>query len=399
MEIKLNRWTKSDIFSPEILEKVYNDGSCNFCHFTHPWETNGPLPGCPSGFLGFHESYYPRGMYDLIKGIHEGIINEPTETLLEIVYSCNGCGQCGYVCPSLEKLPKPNEIIEEFKTILVDLGWGPLERHKRIAEDIREYGNPYGENPVEKEEWMRGKLKNKKKGDVLFYAGCTGALREKQMVIATAQVLEKFGVDFAVLGRDEVCCGSVLLRTGQRDVAIETAEKNLKAIDSTGAQTLITACPGCFMTMSKDYPRVLKSGMNDDLKIMHITQFLAQKLKEIEFKPFKGNHVVAYHDPCHLGRHGGVIEEPRKILRAIPDLKYVELERSKMNSFCCGSGGGVKAGFPDKSIKVANERIREIKECGANAIVTVCPFCERNFRDATNEIEVIDLVDLVNKLL
>jgi heterodisulfide reductase subunit D len=191
----------------------------------------------------------------------------------------------------------------------------------------------------------------------------------------------------------------VLLRTGQVDVAIETAEKNLKAIESSGAETLVTACPGCFMTMSRDYPRILKENIGEEIKIVHITQFLASKLKEVEFKPFDGTHTVTYHDPCHLGRHGGVIEEPRKILKAIPNLQYIELERSRMNSFCCGSGGGVKAGFPEKSIKVANERLREIKEAGANAIVTVCPFCEKNFKDATDEIEVIDLVELVNRLL
>jgi len=201
------------------------------------------------------------------------------------------------------------------------------------------------------------------------------------------EIFDKLGIKYQIMD-EEWCCGSVLLRTGQVEDAKEIMEHNIEAIKSSGAKTIVFTCPGCLMTFVKDY-----SDMG--VELVHSTQFL----RGLRMKVKQQGMEVAYHDPCHLGRDLGIYEEPRAVLKEIADVK--EMKREREQAWCCGSGGGVKSAYDDFALWSAGERIKEAKEVGAEALVSACPFCKLNLREAAeNEgMDVYDVVELVNRCL
>jgi Fe-S oxidoreductase len=259
--------------------------------------------------------------------------------------------------------------------------------------------NPYGRDNKEKTKWME-KLDFKPKDafsekvDTLFFVGCTTALTPEieNVSINTATILNKLGVDFGLLGEHEVCCGSVAMRTGDREKFNEVAEKNANLFKDKGITTIVTSCAGCYRTFKKDY-----EGKLEGIEILHSVEFLNKKLLENKEKMKKLNYKVTYHDPCHIGRHIGIYEEPRQILEEITEL--TEMKTNKHAAMCCGAGGGVKKGFPELALEMAELRIKEAEETGAEYIVSTCPFCYRNLTDAINstgsKLKMVDLVDLI----
>jgi len=193
----------------------------------------------------------------------------------------------------------------------------------------------------------------------------------------TFALLRRFG---ATMLPAEQCCGSPLLRTGfdaQRFV-----DENCRQIAETGAGTVITGCAGCYTTLKKNYPQ--------DFRVLSVPEFLAEKISEIDIRPL--DLTVTYHDPCHLGRHNQIYEQPRLIIEAICRLKEMKTNRNAAR--CCGGGGGVRAGYRDLSLQMAKKRLGDVPD-GVDYIVTSCPLCIRNLRDAGAGEKVIDLVDLV----
>ena len=163
--------------------------------------------------------------------------------------------------------------------------------------------------------------------------------------------------------------------------------RNVEEIKKSGAKTVVFTCPGCLKTFKKNYPDM-------GVELVHSTQFLT-RLGNMNLK--KEDIKVAYHDPCHLGRDLGIYEEPRAILKEVANVK--EIKREREESWCCGSGGGVKSAFDDFALWSATERLKEAKEAGAKALVSACPFCKRNLKEAAEKerIAVYDVVELVNK--
>jgi heterodisulfide reductase subunit D len=205
-----------------------------------------------------------------------------------------------------------------------------------------------------------------------------------------------------MLGEDEWCCGSALIRTGQAHVndmmPLQVAKHNVEALNKKGATKVLFACSGCFRAAKVDWPRLL--GQELPFEVVHITEFLADLIKQGKIKWVNSiDKTITYHDPCHLGRHVGVYDAPRYVLTHIPGVKFVEMERIKEFQRCCGAGGGVKAGIPDLADSVAQSRVKDALETKADILSSACPFCKRNLMDGRDsmkaDIDVEDVIELV----
>jgi Fe-S oxidoreductase len=349
-------------------------------------------PSCPSGeHFGF-ESYFASGRIWLARGIKTSQI-EWDESLLDPVFACTTCGSCEVQChaPHQEHIV---ELIEDLRALAVE-NFGAVEAHVKFRKAIEERYNPYNEVHHNRELVQIHDLPEH--ADTVLFVGCTSNYRENQIRDAAISVLKKAGVEFTIA--DERCCGSPLLRTGQRELVKDLAEHNAKAIQEVGASRLVTTCAGCYKTLSSDYQK-MKHDLGVD--VLHITHLLEELLRTgalaIDHSSNLGG--VAYHDPCHLGRHMGEYESPRHILSKLP-VTYLEMkDKERENAWCCGAGGGAKAAYGDWAIETGRKRIQQVEEVGANMLVSTCPFCSRNLRDASDssDVQVVDLIELVDRV-
>ncbi|NIO19496.1 MAG: hypothetical protein GTN76_01785, partial [Candidatus Aenigmarchaeota archaeon] len=182
----------------------------------------------------------------------------------------------------------------------------------------------------------------------------------------------------------------------------ELARYNLQILKERSVKRLVTSCAGCYRTLLLDYPEFL--GKKTGVEVIHIIQLLNELINEgyIIFRDESATTTVTYHDPCHLNRHTNLdYAIPRTILKNIPGIEFVEMEWNKDNAHCCGAGGGVKSGFSDLALKIGKKRILEAKDTGAKLLVTPCPFCKRNLRDAAasldSNMEILDISELVTR--
>lgn len=228
---------------------------------------------------------------------------------------------------------------------------------------------------------------------MLYFRGCTARERDSDIEESTRYILDKAGVNYHTLDNEE-CCGSVLLRSGFEEDALELMKKNLE--DLKDEDLILTSCAGCYKTLCEDYKNLL----NADLNVIHISQFIKELIDEgkIEVNDNFSNLNVTYHDPCHLGRALKVFDEPRYVIKKYANL--VEMENNRENSLCCGSGGGVKSAFPEISNDIAKNRIQQAKDTDSNVLISSCPFCKLNLNsNSDDDMKVLDLSEFVAKAL
>jgi len=349
------------------------------------------------------EPFFGRGKMQIIRSIWQGKL-ELSKDLAEVIYQCPLCNSCASTCAyDFDNAT----VYEALRAELVEAGCG-LESHAAMNEAIIEYLNPYKRENSEKNAWLE-KLDFKVKdassdtAEVLYFVGCTAALTSdiEPIAVNTAKILQKLEVNFAVLGENEVCCGSVALRTGDRKTFNFAAEKNLKVFQKSGAKTIITSCAGCYRTLKLDYEEKLKPL---GIEVRHTLEFIQQILEEKKIQLKNLGITATFHDPCHTGRGSGdepLYEEPRKILAQLAEIK--EMKTIKENAKCCGAGGGVKKAFPELALEIAKSRIEEAEETGAEYLVSICPFCNRNLTDAikatNSKIKMVDLLELLEQAL
>jgi heterodisulfide reductase subunit D len=313
----------------------------------------------------------------------------------EVLYFCSACYSCSVRCPMGIKL---TELINLLRDRMVAEGEGPLAAQLDMVKSVENYDNPWQMPRAQRDRWSRkvkGKVKvlPKQQAEALYYPGCTAAFlpNMQKVALATARVLEAGGVDFGIMGREEICCGSTAMRVGMKDVFERQASKNIEKLNALGVKKIITACSGCFGIMKHEYPKVAPF----EPEVLHLSEVLASLIEEgrLDLQPV--DRKVTYHDPCHLARHGGVVEAPRKVLDAIPGLEVIEMSRVGMNVRCCGGGGGLRTGHTATAVEIASLRQSEAVETGADALVTCCPFCEMNLNDASQRGEALPVSDLV----
>jgi len=376
------------------------------------------------------DAYSAQGRFDLARALLEGEI-ELTPKALEVIYTCTLCGGCDVTCKFTRDM-EPLEIIQELRNYAVKHGKGPLPGHMPAVESIRKNDNVWLQPRSRRGHWAR-KLKvkdlNKEKAEVLYFAGCTYSYNANLQKVAqsTVGVMQKAGVDLGILGNNEGCCASPILKIGMSDLFKEIAQRNIQQFNDLGVKKVITSCAGCFGIFQSQYPAIGEM----HFEVLHSFQLLDKLIKEGKLHFTKSVPMkVTWHDPCHTGRGGerqnlwegkrikwglsdpprqrnygtnGVYDPPRNILQAIPGIELIEMERIREFSWCCGAGGGVKSAFPDFALESALERVNEAKATGAEALVTSCPWCESNFTDAIiadgKKIQLYSLVELIEKAL
>jgi Fe-S oxidoreductase len=358
-----------------------------------------------------------------------------TDKLVEILYQCQMDGACDVSCKVNRDLD-PLEVMLELRAKCVEEGQ-VLPAHMVMIESLKSDDNTLGELKAERGKWAEGldvKDITKEKADVLYFAGCRYSFDQDLRKIArdALSLLKNAGVDVGISGKEEACCGGRAFEIGYRGELTKYAEHNMETWKAAGVRTVVTPCSDCYGTFKFHYSRL---GKEMNFEVLHITEYLDRLIKEGSLKPTKKVPMrVTYHDPCHLGRlsepyipwegverkvlgqvivkdppkeyrrgTSGIYEPPRDVLRSIPGLELVEMERIKEYAWCCGAGGGVKEAYPEFALSTADERIEEAMATGAEALVTSCSWCERNFRDALERsgatIKLYDVVELLVEAL
>lgn len=374
----------------DIIHRCFR---CGYCKFTYDYNDFN----CPSYKKYRFETYSTGGRLWLIYGILNGDL-QWSENLAKILYSCPTCGNCMENCR-----------FEKFNYLLVDMieaarieatksGFCP-EKQKLLVDRATnpEMWNPYGEQNSDNEA-LKKQYELPDEAEWVYYIGCTSNYRQQKIRDATLRLLKKTGLNFTLV--DEHCCTSPMLRTGQVDIATNFMNYNIAQIKNAGASKVVTSCAGCYRTLLKDYE---KFGADLGFEVYHTGELIKKLLDEGKIK-IKSNYdkVITYHDPCHLGRHMEMYEVPREVIKQIPGIKFVEMERNRENAWCCGAGGGVKIGFPEWALEISKERLEEAKKTGAAVLTSMCPFCKRNLSDANEkfnmEFEVLDLIEILDQL-
>jgi len=321
------------------------------------------------------------------------------------IWSCTTCGACEEECPLLvEYIDK----IVDLRRGMVDDGRVPQSLQKPLKA-LESRGNPYGKMAKEKAEWAKAKefeqickvkiLDGKVGADTLYFVDSITSYDDRMQAIAraTAKILDHVGANFGILGTVEKDSGHEVRRFGEETLFIALRDHNAEAIRASGVERIVTADPHAFNALKHDY--------RDVPPVEHISQFIAREVRagRIEFKPIKDGTVYTYHDPCYLGRHNQIYDDPRDVLDAIPGMKRVEMKRSRDRSFCCGGGGLMLFYEPKEEERIGVKRVQMAVEAGANVIVTACPFCMVNIEDAIKvaglegKMTAIDLTELVEQ--
>lgn len=310
----------------------------------------------------------------ILKSLDSGL--SPDLQVLDSLNSCTTCAICTELCPAGVN---PPFLIERGRRELALKGV-TTGQQEALAGKILSSGNTFGLKE-DRLSWLADKSHILKNAEYVYFVGCMNSYRFTGVAARTFSILRHFG---ATILPAEKCCGSPLLRTGFE--AHKLVEENIRQIREIGASTVITGCAGCYTTLKNSYP--------GDFKVKSVSEFLAEHISELDLKRL--DLTVTYHDPCHLGRHSRIYDPPRKLIESVCKLK--EMKTCRELARCCGGGGGVRSGYKDLSLRMAQKRLAEVPE-GVDYIVTSCPLCIRNLRDAGAEEKVIDLVDLLTLAL
>jgi Fe-S oxidoreductase len=387
---------------------------------------------CPSiARYNFH-SYSGGGKLNFALGLLENRVDY-TDDMIDRVYRCVMCGACDVSC----KVNRDMEVLQplyELRSRCVEAGQS-LPAHMAVIDGLKKEDNMMQAKKADRGQWSEGldvKAVTRDRAEVYYHAGCRYSFDKELWPVARGAVnlLKRAGVDVGIAGKDETCCGGRAYEMGYRGELVKYAENNIEMLKTAGIKTVVTSCADCFHTFSVLYDML---GVKGDLEVLHITEYIDRLMKMGTLRPTTEiPMVVTYHDPCHLGRMGepwvewkgrrivedtkpilydppkqfrrgmnGVYDPPRNILRSIPGLKFVEMERIREYAWCCGAGGGVVDGYPDFSLWTAEKRIDEAMDTGAEAIVTACPWCKSMFEDVLKErgegFRVYDIVELVEQ--
>ena len=377
----------------DVKQIVHRCFRCGYCKFTQTFTDLN----CPAYKKYRRESYSTGGKMWLIYGVINNEIDW-SENLARILYSCSTCGNCIENCRFDIFNDFLVDIIELARAEAVKNGFCPPKQKALLERTIdTNCFNPYGESNSTNEE-LKKQYDLPDKAEWVYFIGCTSNYRQKNLRDSTLRFLKKIGLDFTLV--DEHCCTSPIIRTGQLDPVKEFMNYNVVQIKKAGATKVITSCAGCCRTLKVDFE---KKGVNVDFEVIHTSELIKKQLEEGKIKfnsEFKKK--VTYHDPCHIGRHLGLYEVPRDVIKQIPGIEFVEMKRNRENSLCCGAGGGVKIGYPEWALEISNERLKEAKDTGASVIISTCPFCRTNLSDANEKFdmnfEVIDLIEILDQI-
>lgn len=319
------------------------------------------------------------------------IVRQATFGLTEIeneeIWRCTTCGRCPQRCPrgvnQIEVGVSTRRIASEF-----DVFPAPVRPVRGAAASLIGDGNPLGEARDKRADWAEGlSVKTYEEGmEVLYFPDCYCSYdpRLKKVAAATARILNKAGVEYGILGTKENCCGESIRKTGNEEVFKTLAKENIKTFVEHGVHKILVSSPHCYHTFKNEYPEFMVN-----FEVVHMTQFLKELIEEgrLEINKENGKKKITYHDPCYLGRHNGIYEEPREVLKQIPGLELIEMPDCREDSLCCGGGGGRIWMETPKGERFSDLRIVQASEVGAEVLVTSCPYCITHFEDSRLTLE------------
>ena len=336
------------------------------------------------------------------------IIREATFGLTEIegedIWRCTTCGRCPQRCPrgvkQIEVGVSLRRVASEYEVFPTSVRSARTARASLISE-----GNPLQEERKKRADWAKDlSVQPFAEGmDVLYFVGCYLSYdpRMKKVATATANILNKAGIGFGILGDKENCCGESIRKIGSEKVFKNLARENIKTFIDNGVKKILVSSPHCFHTFKNEYPEFMVN-----FEVVHVTQYLRELIDEGRLELTKEyEKKVTYHDPCYLGRHNDIYDEPRDVLKKIPGLELIEMADSRKDSLCCGGGGGRIWMDTPMEERFSDLRLKQANAVGAQVLVTSCPYCITNFEESRLNLEyddvltIKDITEIVNDVI
>ncbi len=325
------------------------------------------------------------------------IIREATFGLTEIegenIWRCTTCGRCPERCPrgvkQIEVGVSLRRVASAYEVFPASVRSARTARASLISE-----GNPLQVERSKRADWAKGLAVKtfSEEMEILYFAGCYLSFdpRMKKVAVATADILNKAGVDFGILGNKENCCGESIRKIGSENVFKDLAKQNIKTFIDAGVKKIVVSSPHCYHTFKNEYPEFMVN-----FEVIHIAQYISELINEGRLQISNAyDKKVTYHDPCYLGRHNDIYDAPRDILQEIPGLELVEMVDSRSNSLCCGGGGGRIWMDTPKEERFSDIRLQQSKASGAQVLVTACPYCITNFEESRLNLEYDDVIEI-----
>jgi Fe-S oxidoreductase len=325
------------------------------------------------------------------------IIRQATFGLTEIdgedIWRCTTCGRCPDQCPrgvkQIDLGVALRRVATEYEVFPASVRSARTARASIISE-----GNPLQGERKKRADWAKDlPVKKFSEGmEILYFVGCYFSYdpRMKKVAVATAELLNKAGVNYGILGSQENCCGESIRKTGSEEVFKRLAKENIKTFIDNGVRKILVSSPHCYHTFKNEYPEFMVN-----FEVVHMSQYLNELIDKGRLE-VTGEFMkkVTFHDPCYLGRHNDIFDEPRELLRRISGLELVEMEDYGKQSLCCGGGGGrIWMDTPQKE-RFSDVRLKQAQKTGAQILATSCPYCITNFEESRLNLEFDDVLEI-----
>ncbi len=375
----------------EVIDEIKEAGGevfklcfqCGLCDAVCPWNKVRPF-----------------SMRKLIREAAFGL----TEIEGEDIWRCTTCGRCPAQCPrgvkQIDVSVALRRVATEYEVFPASVKSARTARASLISE-----GNPLQGDRKKRADWAKDLSVKPFTEDMeaLYFVGCYLSYdpRMRKVAVATANILNKAGVKFGILGDKESCCGESIRKTGSEQVFKNLAKQNIKTFIDNGVKKIIVSSPHCYHTFKNEYPEFMVN-----FEVIHMSQYVLELINEGRLE-LTGDYKerVTFHDPCYLGRHNNVYDEPRDLLKKVNGLELIEMENSRKDSLCCGGGGGrIWMDTPQKE-RFSDIRLKQAKEAGAKVLATSCPYCITNFEESRlnleyeDVLEVRDIVEIISDML
>ena len=341
--------------------------------------------------------------FSIRKIVRQAALGLP-EIELDDIWLCTTCGKCPAKCPrGVEQI----EVGVSIRRIATSYEVFPssVSAVRGAGSSLSSCGNPLSEDREKRADWAKGlSIKPFEEGmELLYFVGCYYSYdpRLQKVAAATTDILKRAGVDFGILGTAESCCGESIRKTGNEEVFKALAKENIKAFIDHGVKKVLVSSPHCYHTFKNEYSEFMVN-----FEVVHITEYLAELIEagRLELSQEIAKKVT-FHDPCYLGRHNGIYDQPRDVLKKVPGLELVEMCESREDSLCCGGGGGRIWAETPKQERFSDLRVAQAKEAGAEILATSCPYCVSNFEESKlslgddEPLQIKDITEIIQEAL
>jgi len=398
--------SKIQDFTWKQLLDLYACAVCGRCHASCPATLSGKPLSPREVILNLKDHLLEVGP-QLLKG--ETPSANPGTAMIEdvlteeVIWNCTTCYACQEVCP----------VGVEHTVKLIDMRRNLVE-HGRVSpsvakalESVRLLGNPWEQPQSARLDWAEGRkvnlIQDREEVDVLYWVGCAGAYdpRSRDISLAVVSLLERAGVNYALLGTEERCCGDPARRMGEEGLFQMLARSNIDVLKKYRFNRILTHCPHCYNMLKNEYPQ-----LGVQFEVVHHSQFLLELIHSGKIKLQEGQELrLTFHDPCYLGRYNGIYDPPRQVLQAISKATMIEMRLNKTKAMCCGAGGGQIWIQSEKGRRIEDMRFEQVQEVDAQIVATACPYCTimldavAQIKEPTGKIKVMDIAELVVRAL